>query len=53
VDKIFDGLSVGVVIGTLLGWLPYIAALFSLTWSGIQIYEWYQKKKKPNGTKTS
>lgn len=37
--------SLGVVITTLLGLLPPIAALASLIWTGIQIYDWYKKKK--------
>lgn len=29
----------GTVIGTLIGWLPSIAAAFSICWIGIQIYD--------------
>lgn len=34
-----DGLSIGTVLATLFGWLPQIAALASLIWTGIRIYE--------------
>lgn len=33
------------VIATLVGWLPSIAALLSIIWLGIQIYDWYKKRK--------
>lgn len=34
-----DGAAVGVTIATLAGWLPAIAALFTIIWTGIRIYE--------------
>lgn len=34
-----DVLSVSVVAATLAAWLPAIAALFSIVWSAIRIYE--------------
>lgn len=34
-----ETLSVGTVIGTLAGWLPAMAALLSIVWYGIRIYE--------------
>lgn len=36
---ITDGLSVVTVIGTLAGLLPAVAALFTIIWTGIRIYE--------------
>jgi uncharacterized membrane protein YesL len=36
---IVDTLSITGVVATLAGWLPAIAALFSLVWSLIRIYE--------------
>lgn len=36
---ITDGLSVVTVVGTLAGVLPAIAALFTIIWTGIRIYE--------------
>jgi hypothetical protein len=45
-----NALSIVTVIGTLAGWLPPIAALFTIIWVGIQIYEWargrYKEPKK-------
>ena len=34
-----DILSVVTVLGTLAQWLPAIAALFTVVWTGIRIYE--------------
>ena len=34
-----DGVSILAVIGTLAGWLPDLAALFSIIWLGIQFYD--------------
>ncbi len=39
-DKyIIDGLSIATVITTLADWLPSIAAIFSIIWTIIRIYE--------------
>lgn len=39
-DKhILDWLSVGTVISTIAGWLPAVAALFTIIWTGIRIWE--------------
>ena len=34
-----DILSVGTVLGTLSGMIPAIAAMFTIVWTGIRIYE--------------
>jgi hypothetical protein len=34
-----DALSIGTVIGALVAWLPPMAALASLIWSAIRIWE--------------
>jgi hypothetical protein len=39
VKQIADGVSVITVIGTLAGILPSIAAIFTIIWTGIRIYE--------------
>ena len=36
---IVDGLAVGVTVGAVLGWLPAVAALFTILWTVIRIYE--------------
>lgn len=36
---ILDGLSVVTVVGTLVDMLPSIAALFTIVWTGIRIWE--------------
>jgi hypothetical protein len=40
-----EGLSIITVVATLAGILPPVAALFSIVWCSIQIYEWWKKKK--------
>jgi hypothetical protein len=36
---IMDGLSVVTVVGTIIEMLPAVAALFTILWTGIRIYE--------------
>jgi len=36
---VLDGLSVITVLGTLMSWLPAVAALLSIIWSVLRIYE--------------
>ena len=38
-NTILDALSISVVLGTLVAWLPAIAALVSIVWGCIRIYE--------------
>ena len=46
-----DALSIATVVGTLAQWLPSIAALFTIIWTGFRIFEtdtvrgWLGKKK--------
>ena len=48
---LIDGVSVATVMGTLMSWLPAIAALFTIMWTAIRIYEtktiqgWLKKGK--------
>jgi hypothetical protein len=48
---LIDGISVVTVMGTLMSWLPSIAALFTIIWTAIRIYEtktvqgWLKKGK--------
>lgn len=46
IKAMLDVASISTVIATLLGWLPNVAALFTLIWTGIQIYEYFKKKGK-------
>ena len=47
-----DAISVSTVIGTLMGLLPTMAALFTIVWTVIRIYEtdtvqgWLRKRKQ-------
>ena len=49
---VIDGASVATVMGTLMSWLPAIAALFTIIWTVIRIYEtktiqgWLKKNAK-------
>ena len=36
---VMDALSVFTVVGTLMEYLPHLAALFTIVWTGIRIYE--------------
>ena len=48
---LIDGVSVATVMGPLMSWLPAIAALFTIIWTVIRIYEtktiqgWLKKGK--------
>lgn len=45
--------SHGVWISALLKLLPPLAALFSLAWSGVQLYDRFFKKKKSTSTSST
>jgi hypothetical protein len=52
---VVDALSVATVLGTLVDMLPSIAALFTIVWTAIRIYEtdtvqgWMNPKEDENG----
>jgi hypothetical protein len=37
--QVVDGLSMATVVGALVDLLPAIAAIFTIVWTGIRIYE--------------
>jgi hypothetical protein len=39
VQTAIDALSIGTAIASLAGWLPAVAALFTIIWTAIRIYE--------------
>lgn len=39
IKHVIDALSVATVLGTLVDMLPSIAALFTIVWTGIRIWE--------------
>lgn len=49
---VLDGLSLVTVLGTLMDWLPAIAALLSIIWTSLRIYEsetvqnWIKRAKR-------
>jgi hypothetical protein len=54
VKHIGDATSIGIVVGTLMEWLPAIAAIVTIIWTGIRIYETetvqkFLRKKKGHG----
>lgn len=38
IKSVADGVSYGVAVATLAGWLPQIASLISILWIGFQFY---------------
>jgi len=46
IKTIIDVTSLTTVIATIIGWLPPLAALASIIWTSLQIYDWYKKRKK-------
>lgn len=32
-------------LGSIMHWMPEVAALLSVIWYGIRLYEWYKGKK--------
>lgn len=44
VKNLADFAAIGTTVGTLAGWLPNVAALFTIIWTGIRIIEWLRKK---------
>jgi hypothetical protein len=48
-----DGAAIGAAIGAIAGWLPPIAALMSIIWLGMQMYDWIQKKRRSKGSVAS
>jgi hypothetical protein len=34
-----DALSIATVLGTIMNWLPAVAAVFTIIWTAIRIYE--------------
>jgi hypothetical protein len=37
--NVLDAVSVGTAVGSLAGMLPHIAAIFTILWTGIRIWE--------------
>ena len=44
IKSFVDVTSAGVAVGTIAGWLPHLAALFTIIWTGLRIYEWAEKR---------
>jgi len=44
VKHFFDMACVGTAFATLVGWLPHLAALLSVIWYCIRIYEWVRNR---------
>ncbi len=39
-----DAISVAAIIGSLMNWLPPIAAFLGIVWYCLQIYGWFEKR---------
>lgn len=54
-QHLLDGVSLATVVSTLAGWLPAVAALLSIVWTAIRIYEtktvqrWLGKETQDGG----
>jgi len=49
---LLDFLSISVAVGTLVSLLPSIAALLTIVWTGLRIYDWIEARwqgRKPSG----
>lgn len=44
VKHVLDAAAIANVVATIVGWLPAIAALLSIVWTGIQIYNYLKKR---------
>lgn len=50
---LLDFASIFTAVGTLLSWLPHLAAIFTIVWTGIRIWETKTvQKMRSNKTKT-
>ena len=41
-----DFASGGVVVATIFQWLPAVAAVFSIIYTALRIYEWFEKRNR-------
>jgi len=53
---VIDAASIFTAVGSVLHWLPEVAALFTIIWTGIRIYETktvqaWVKRRKENASK--
>lgn len=46
VKRCFDLAGIGVIAGVFIKALPVIAALLSAIWYGLQIYDWFKKRRQ-------
>lgn len=49
---LLDFLSISVAVGTLVSFLPSLAALLTVVWTGLRIYDWIEARwqgRKPSG----
>jgi hypothetical protein len=44
--NIGDAISIATVIGTIVDWLPAGAALLSIIWTAIRIWDWWEAKRE-------
>jgi len=39
IKHVVDAVAAGTMVGAMVAWLPPVAAIFTIVWSGIRIYE--------------
>lgn len=40
-----DAAAAATAVGTIAGWLPPIAALFTIVWCGMQMWTWIRRRE--------
>ncbi|GAB5503416.1 hypothetical protein [Pyruvatibacter sp.] len=43
-QELGDLTSLGIAVGTVLGFLPYLAALLTVIWTGLRIFDWIEAR---------
>ena len=46
IKHLLDLLSISVAVGTLVSLLPSLAALLTIVWTGLRIYDWVESRWK-------
>lgn len=41
--EVGDYIAGGITVGVVMQWLTPVAALFTIVYTGLRIYEWYKK----------
>ena len=44
-QELGDLTSLGIAVGTVMGFLPYLAALLTIIWTGLRILDWIEARR--------